>query len=295
MVKTKILLMLSTIFAIANMGLSTTSLAATECNMAQLIQHTVEKVVTPTGEQMRQMQQAWLAVLHDPENTQPWQDLGYRQITCHSYRLLVPDSSTNGWGIIGVYPQAPAHKILQIPHQFHDRHSGEIGAALFLAGKFRVVQWNNVVRYNDHQPANLSDMTKTERSSFSALALALVEFSATDVASPKHQAPPRLYQLHGFAGAKRNEPRAQHADIIVSSGGYAPNIHSLTLNKCWSDSYATLLFPDDTRELGATKNASNAVLLSHQLPDRFIHIELSDKLRNQLLDPAAFIRWGSCL
>ena len=253
-----------------------------------LNQYAHDTVITPTGSELEAMEQAFSQLLDGMVEEQAWMRLGYQIQRCGSQSVFLPDKP-NGWGVVAVDSASDSRRILQVPHQYYDRGTGQIGLSLFKQGKARLVQWNNVVRYHDKQVASLSDMTKARRSSFTALALAIA----------RHEQSWQLMQLHGFSEAKRQESRAKKAEIIISDGSYAPGAEMFNLQRCWHNHYATLLFPENTRELGGTKNPSKAVLYQHRLLDhrlsQFLHIELSSSMRQQLKSTEVFKQWSDCL
>jgi hypothetical protein len=88
-------------------------------------------------------------------------------------------------------------------------------------------------------------------------------------------------QLHGF-----RDDRAPGAEVVISAAGTRGNARAVAsaLRSVLSPT-GVFLYPDDTRDLGATKNAQAA--LSRASHSAFIHVELSATLRGRLARDSA--------
>lgn len=172
--------------------------------------------------------------------------------------------------------------MLQVPHQFYDRHTGDIGRALFAEEGFRVYMENTVQRYS----ADQTDFARLERSIFSAFAAAYIERYPQG----------RVVQIHGFSSAKRKTRAGRFADIIISNGSLFPDQKLLAVQACLRRQLklVTRVFGLDVFELGATTNATG-LLLNRQDIGRFLHIELSEKIRQHHADIAWLEEMKQCL
>lgn len=199
-----------------------------------------------------------------------WKQLGweFRPVSAdrETYWVLTEASNSRyGRGIFAFRPEGKP-VILQAPHSFFDQHTDSITRDLFRWSRFRVAAWNSVHRKTE-------DAAHTEQHYFNALTAATVELSP----------PPLVVQIHGFSQSQRKTRAGQRADIIASNGSKvpAPWFHRAALH-LHGISYGTvLIYPLEIRELGATTNAQAASLRAIG-NDRFLHLELSQELRERL-------------
>lgn len=172
--------------------------------------------------------------------------------------------------------------MLQAPHKFYDRHTGDIGRALFTDEGSVVYIENTVQRYSAKQ----SDLAHQERSIFSAFAAAYIE----------HYPQGRVIQIHGYSSAKRKTKAGRFADVIISNGSLFPDQKLLTIQACLRRQLklVTRVFGLDVFELGATTNTVGK-RLNRQGVGHFLHLELSEKTRQQYGDPVWLEQLQQCL
>ncbi|MCD1631934.1 hypothetical protein [Marinobacter shengliensis] len=178
--------------------------------------------------------------------------------------------------------------MLQAPHQFFDRFTGQLSIDLFARSNARVLALNSAHRRLDiRDRSGNADIAHLERTALSALTRAFGLAKPTGV----------VVQLHGFAEGKRRSEAGRTADIIISSG------------QRWlqpvADRMATCLtniglgqvrrYPLDVGELGGTTNTQGAAL-RRLGNNRFVHLELSRALRERLLASDTDLNaLGNCL
>jgi hypothetical protein len=199
-----------------------------------------------------------------------WKQLGWELRPFSMNRdkcwVLMEDSTDRrGRGVFVFRPQG-GPVILQAPHSFFDQHTESITRDLFRWSNFRAAAWNSVHRKTE-------DAAHTEQHYFNALTIAAAELAPS----------PFVVQIHGFSQSHRKTPAGKRADIIASNGSKVPapwfQRASLHLHGI---SYGTvLMYPHEIRELGATTNAQAAALRAAG-SDRFLHLELSQPLRERL-------------
>lgn len=190
-----------------------------------------------------------------------------------------------GWGAYVLRCGAPAPaRVVQVPHSFFDQGTLEIGRAVAEAGASALFV-NTVHRYpggvspraagveGEDAPASPQDLAHRDDTLWQVLTAAVVDAWADA----------ELVQLHGFADGA--DPAHPGARAIVSPGraeaGRARAAAVVgALTGLISDG-EVLLYPRDTRALGATRNAQGA-LLAARGRGALLHVELSRTLREQL-------------
>lgn len=251
-----------------------------------------ERYRQPAEQQLLQAQSLFRQLLSDtwPDADRlrsAWTELGYRweSITVDGVRFWLAHESgpdCRGHGVYLFRADSRSELVLQIPHRYADRGTGDIGLAVVRAVDVRVATFNTTPRYNnnDDQDEHVVDVAHAEANYFSALARA--------VAHTRPQA--WLVQLHGFASAKRRTPAGQGADMILSAGVPWPGAAVRTLRDCLEPLApdAVRLYATEVDELGATRNAQGRVLRAAGHPG-FMHIEMSERLRERLLGNAAHV------
>ncbi|WP_375171786.1 hypothetical protein [Marinobacter sp.] len=202
--------------------------------------------------------------------------------------LLLTDANERGLGHYLFRLTSDSPLMVQAPHQFFDRHSGELALNLFLAGRGSVLALNSAHRRTPiRHRSGKADLAHLEGTVFDALTRA---FSQTrpDAA---------VVQLHGFAAGKRKSPEGRRADLIVSSGQRWLQPQAAEFAACFAESgrWQVLRYPVDVGELGGTTNVQGA-LLRRLGNNRFVHLELSRPLRDRLrVDRAEFDRFSGCV
>lgn len=182
--------------------------------------------------------------------------------------------------------------ILQAPHRFFDRRTGELALALFadpdprnaevlfLNTKHRYAKENGSKKKEAHNP---SDVCHNEEHDFSRVTRKVMDMMDSH----------SIVQLHGFGTHKGSRGDAL---VIVSSGSAtAASQSSIELVARLQAHFGTrvLLFPRDTSKLGATTNVQGKISREYAARDGirsesgFLHIEMSPGMRNRLIaEPA---------
>ncbi len=222
--------------------------------------------------QFQQLQAGFYRLLaaESPPSMQEWQALGLN-LTEDEKNIYLQAQGLSAFdlGKATVRKHSVTRKhplMIQVPHQFYDRHSADIGRSLFAAGGVDVYMENTVHRHSNQQ----TDLSTQQRSTFSAFAVAYQQQYPTG----------KVVQIHGFSSAKRKTAAGRYADIIISNGSPQPGQQLLVLQTCLEQSLmlVTRVFGHDVFELGATTNATGR-LLNQQGIGGFIHIELSERVR----------------
>jgi hypothetical protein len=197
------------------------------------------------------------------------------------------DRSGRGFYLLRNTP-SPRPWLLQAPHSRSDRYTEKIVKKLMEEGPFRAAAWNTMARKTPVAggpgKADLAHIPESYWQAFTQ-AFALVYPHG------------RIIQIHGFAKEKRKSASARKADMILSFGNRHPPPFLLEIAACMKKNLtaAVLVFPWETRELGATTNAQGKLL--HRLGHGgFVHVEMSKALRKKLVrDADARKRFIGCL
>lgn len=273
---------------------------------------TFEPLDTPSFVHFAQVLEA--ALFREPSAENKWADVSLERFAVQSPRVNLSSLMEAGARRSGlpqvvwktpVAGQAPTKLqggwILQAPHRFFDRRTGELALALFaiqdprnakvlfLNTKHRYAQSDGHKEKKAHNP---SDVCHNESHGFQRITQKVMLAMNSN----------EIVQLHGF-GAK-NKAR-EKALAIVSSGNpdaASPRAHALVVALRKHFGSGVLLFPRDTSELGATTNVQGHMVKSYAArePQRsengFLHIEMSPKLRTQLLqDPKELAAFADIL
>lgn len=174
------------------------------------------------------------------------------------------------------------------PHRGADLYTGTLAAQIFLEGHTAAAAWNSAPRHDRKQCGNAIDLARQGQHPFTGFAMS---FAAR---YPQG----RVIQLHGFDGDNRAELEASEAAAIISNGTENPPGAMLDMADCLSMLFAprrALVYPHETQELGATRNAQGRALRKSGF-DGFTHIELASDVRAQLVDDADLrARFSQCL
>ena len=201
----------------------------------------------------------------------------WRQREDGTQLLVEAPGERHGRGLYAFRPQAPLRRVLQMPHAFKDLHTRRIGLELFAGGGFQAACWNTVPRWRKRMGRRLdSDLAHHPASWFTPFTRALA-------ARPERLT---VIQLHGFDAARRNSPLA----VVLSNGTRRPDAALRRLARCIESEIdrPVALYPLQADFLGGTTNAQLAALRGRQ---RFVHVEMDRRLREQLRrDPAALAR-----
>ncbi len=182
-------------------------------------------------------------------------------------------SPFSGQGFFVINRHAVNMNLLQAPHAFHDRKTGNISIKLFVENKLKALAINTANRNSDSQAGNKisADMAHLQNSLFVAFSQAFVnEFSHG-----------RIVQLHGFNANKRKA--TQGFDFILSQGANSYAQRLIHQKECLRHrlSEQSYVYPLDTRVLGGTKNRIGNLVRSLGFTG-FEHIEISLPKREQL-------------
>ena len=176
---------------------------------------------------------------------------------------------------------------IMAPHAFHDRDTAELAMRIFAHGEAAAAAKNTVARDGGDGCEPL-DVARESKHLFTQFALGISDRFTNGL----------IVQLHGFEGARRSSSRAQEAAVIVSNGTPSPGSDTLDLADCLSRALApraVLVYPTETRELGAEDNAQGRALREAG-GARFAHIELSPELRETMMsDEPLLDSFGACL
>ena len=193
--------------------------------------------------------------------------------------LLVREAGTQrqGRGAYVIRQGSTSTFVVQAPHTFYDEGTFPIACDLFQRTKARALFLNTVHRYKgapglaaEEHPADVAHAPLT-----------LFQASTEGVIDALGK--PQVIQVHGFADRKLG------ARAIVSAGEKAPG-NPLVAKVARAIEAVTgpriLKYPDDTKELGATTNVQGAII--RRAGGTFLHIEMDDGLRRDLVKDAAF-------
>lgn len=221
-----------------------------------------------------------------------WEALGMTRRTFEeSHGVLVTERDTRrqGRGLFAFRNDAALPWLLQAPHRRNDRYTGVLAHELFTEQPAQAAMWSTTSR---RAPvvgsAGGADMAHLAQSYWQALTHAFA------VRFPQG----RIIQLHGFDPVIRKSEAAHKVAMIVSAGHNQPPSWVRDVATCMKQElqpFAVGLYPSDLHELGGTTNAQGRLLrsLGH---DGFLHLEMSLKLRQQLVDDAEFRgRFANCL
>jgi len=180
--------------------------------------------------------------------------------------------------------------ILAAPHAFFDEQTGVIAGTIFFAqvatdARMRAFFTNTLHRYRDRpgKPVphedSAADVCHNPQHLFSAV---------TEAAA--RTTPVTVVQIHGFGSAQE-----RNADVIVSAGkknASTPRTRAVAAGIARILAAKVAVFPEETRELGATTNVQGQRLAS--IPGaEFVHIEMSMPVRQRLIqDPNLLGRLG---
>ena len=159
------------------------------------------------------------------------------------------------------------------PHAFHDRGTGELAMHIFARSRAAVAARNTVAR-DGSDGCEALDVAREGEHLFTQFALGFSDRFPDGL----------VVQLHGFDGGRRSTSQAEQAAAIVSNGTPAPDPDTFDLADCLSRALApraVLVYPTETRELGAEDNAQGKALREAG-GARFAHIELSAALRETM-------------
>lgn len=193
-----------------------------------------------------------------------------------------------GRGAYWMRDNGGAPLVLAAPHRGADRKTGTLAAILFARSDAVAAAWNSAPRYSASDCSNGIDLVQEPLHLFTAFSLG---FAAS---YPNG----RIVQLHGFDGDRRATLKAQEASVIISNGTAEPSDQLLDLADCLTLGLAphrVLVYPAETRELGALGNAQGQALREEGFAG-FVHLEMSLPLREALIgDERLRTKLAECL
>lgn len=229
-----------------------------------------------------------------PEQRAAWAALGFQveRVTENQRVFTVIREQPNrrqGRGLYIFAKAAVGAPILQAPQIPDDKHTGAIGIALMAEGRFTASAWSTAPRprQNDDDEAVTGTDSANPPDSY------LIAFSrAAAVAQPTSA----ILQLHGFNTAKRKTEAGRRASVIVSAGQREATPAAEQTVRCLRELIGSvLLYPQDTKELGALTNPVGEALRGLGRTG-FVRVEMAPSLREKLYaDPALRQRFGGCL
>lgn len=220
-----------------------------------------------------------------------WRDLGFDATTVdtgsgHTLVLAERSDRVEGKGRYMLRARTHAGVLLEAPHSTDDLFTGDIARQLFLRHPFAGAGFNSLSRWSVDQHGDFGDLARRADSALIAFGTAFMSEHPGGT----------VVQIHGFDSEKRGEASFAAADIVVSEGTRAPGPQTVAYRRCFDRLLPgrVLLYPDETRELGATRNATGRII--REAGGRFLHLELSLSLRGRLRsDPVLSGRFAACL
>ncbi len=193
-----------------------------------------------------------------------------------------------GRGVYILRKQARSGVAVTAPHRGSDRHTGTIVQQLFAQYPFAAAAWNSAPRRRSKSCAAAGDVTREGTHYFTSFSRAFAK------ANPRG----RIVQIHGFELTKRKEPQAQQTDFILSNGSHVPSKRLMDLANCLRLAFPeqrVAVYPIDTDELGATRNAQGQALRAMGFQG-FTHIEIAAHIRLALTQDEGMRRvFAECL
>ncbi|MBQ4833089.1 hypothetical protein J8L70_07540 [Pseudoalteromonas sp. MMG010] len=217
----------------------------------------------------------WLKHAEDKQPIQGFKE----QVT----RTLIADSSVVSGGEFKLQTKNK-QCVSFAPHRFFDKLTYKIASSLFNS------QCNVLIANTLHRKKTDNNNLKIDLASYqnSAANAFLMAYSKT----VEHFF---IYQIHGFDANKRKTHAAKNADVILSQGIKAPSRTLQAVANCLNSdlNLNSLLYPNQVKELGATKNILNIVAPTNST---FFHIELSYSLRKRLTSEPNFMsKFSQCV
>jgi hypothetical protein len=161
--------------------------------------------------------------------------------------------------------------LLEAPHRNDDLLTGDIVASLFRDFAFAGAGLNSLSRWSVDDQARYGDLARRPDTVFTAFAGAFLTVHAGGT----------VVQIHGFDSEKRGEQSFATADVVISEGTGSSSLrireHAACLDRLLPG--RVLVYPDDTRELGGTFNATGELVRKRGA--YFLHLELSFPLRRR--------------
>ncbi|NOT10433.1 MAG: hypothetical protein HOP23_01120 [Methylococcaceae bacterium] len=233
--------------------------------------------VAPDHSELQHIAQNFQDAFNGHENTIDWHTLAMESQAHPGFIIIQENASMRqGRGFFALRQLETKNWLLQAPHADTDLYTGKITSRLFLEGPFKAAQWNTVSRKTliegQDYPADMAHLPDTYWQAF------------TQAFAEKYS-DGKIIQLHGYEQNSRKTRAGEASDMILSAGHTDPPQWVKQTADCLKNAFPgrVSLYPVDVKELGGTTNVQGKLLqqLGH---NGFLHIEMSKKLRQQLLD-----------
>ncbi len=186
------------------------------------------------------------------------------------------DEDKRGAGLLVLRLGRARPFLVEAPHTFFDRGTLELALLALDRLEARAMLINTMPRSAKESAEERVEHAKSGASPSDVAHVKVSFFSSAH--SVLTAVDPELVavQLHGF-----RDERARGAEVVVSASDTRGNARAVAnaLRSVLSPT-GVLLYPDDIRDLGGTKNAQAA--LSRASHSAFIHVEMSATLRGRL-------------
>jgi len=186
------------------------------------------------------------------------------------------DAKRRGGGAYLLRLSGPPKTVVQTPHTFFDEGTLPLGCELFQRSSASALFIETAHRYKaadaNDSGEHPADVAHSSQSIFQAMTEGVLRVA------PKVT----IVQLHGFA------QRDSGSQVVLSSGdrrGGDPLVARAASRIGPIVGEGVKKFPEDTNELGATKNVQGAAVRASG--GRFLHVEMEARLRQNLLKDAA--------
>jgi hypothetical protein len=231
----------------------------------------------PDQQDLRQIKQQFKDAFNHQESAVDWHRSAMESHREADFTVIQEQASKRrGRGFFALRSIKTEHWLLQAPHADSDLYTGKIACRLFLEAPFKAAQWNTVSRKTEVEDSDESaDMAHLPDTYWQAFTAAFAETYPNG----------KIIQLHGYEQKFRKSRAGEASDMILSAGRTDPPQWVKQTAACLKNAFPgrVSLYPMDVKELGGTTNRQGELLqrLGHH---GFLHIEMSKKMRQQLLD-----------
>ena len=212
-----------------------------------------------------------------------WHALGHEVLAAgdeHAVREAAPRE--RGWGGYVFRTGAARPLVVQAPHSESDRGTGDIAFVLYRQSNARMLALNSA-----HRSLDAADQANVPGAPFALL--------GRESAHPEIDA--LVVQLHGFGVATATRYGLSGQSVVVSNGTRSPDPALQLLAGCLVRAgFDARLFPVEAPYPGGTRNAVRAAMGDAGSAGRFVHLELGEELRADLVRDADRLRsLAACL